>query len=77
MARFQLVEFLRKKPTEMLKSDVVWERGIALLDEGENVFIIIDEHGNKLRGEPWNFRKLYGQGFTLLDTKAEGIPWGG
>ncbi len=70
MAKFQLVEFLRKVPTEKFKSDIVWERGIALLNEFDDVHVIIDCEGNKLKKEPYRFRQLIGQGFTHLDTEA-------
>lgn len=69
MARFQLVEFLRKPPKAILKSDVKWERGIAKLDDTEDVQFILDENGKKIP-EPHRFRKLLAQGFSVIDTET-------
>lgn len=69
MAKFQLCEFLRTKPTTKLKSETVWEKGVAKLNEEEDVEFIMDENGNKLP-QPYNFRRCYGQGYTQIDTEA-------
>jgi hypothetical protein len=73
VAKFQLCEFLRTPPNEILKSKVEWERGIACVNEfnDTDVAFIIDEAGKKL-GRIHRYRLINVLAFGAIDTEVPG-----
>lgn len=75
MAKFQLCEFRRTKPTGMFKADPEnkYERGIACVKEyGWEIEYILDDEGDKVKTvHDYRLLKVWGGG--VIDTKEESI----
>lgn len=66
MAKFQLCSFRRTKDSNE-------EVGIAILnvDFGyHDIKEIIDENGNKIQGDPWDYKLRTGLGYCAIDTET-------